>query len=244
MSDFKSNRITLFREQYDAISKLPASIQGKVYKALMDYNFMGIVPKLDATSQLAFDLIKAGLDVSLTKQRAGQAGGYQRASNSQAGSKQELSRTPAEAKQTDSKDVAEAKQEASKSLAEVKQEPSRTLAGNSPSPIPPTPKEKYREERETRTRPIIKDVVAIGKEIGLSEESCRQFHRYYDAQHWQYNSGLPIDDVKAALERWQMREEMFKRENGTDIAQSARKYSKEELDAYLGDTEDFEGIEL
>ena len=72
---FQSNRITIFREQYDAISKLSISIQGKVYKALMDYNFAGTMPKLDATAQLAFDLIKAGLDVSLSKQRAGQIGG-------------------------------------------------------------------------------------------------------------------------------------------------------------------------
>ena len=37
--DFKSNRITLFLEQYEAISKLPVNIQGKVYKAVIDYNF-------------------------------------------------------------------------------------------------------------------------------------------------------------------------------------------------------------
>lgn len=115
---FLSNRITLFREQYEAISKLPVAIQGKVYKALMDYNFSGNVPKLYGTAQLAFDLIKAGLDVSLSKQRAGQAGGNQKASNSLAESKQELSRSLAD---EDSKDLAECKQKSSKVLAEVKQ---------------------------------------------------------------------------------------------------------------------------
>ena len=93
---FQSNRITIFREQYDAISKLPVSIQGKVYKALLDYNFTGSLPKLDATSQLAFDLIKAGLDVSLSKQRAGQVGGYQKASKSLANDKREPSRSLAD----------------------------------------------------------------------------------------------------------------------------------------------------
>lgn len=115
---FQSNRITLFREQYDALSKLPVSIQGKVYKALMDYNFTGIVPKLDGTAQLAFDLIKAGLDVSLSKQKAGQAGGYQKASNSLAESKQDSSKSIAD---EDSKDLAEVKQKPSKVLAEIYQ---------------------------------------------------------------------------------------------------------------------------
>lgn len=115
---FQSNRITLFREQYDALSKLPVSIQGKVYKALMDYNFTGVVPKLDGTAQLAFDLIKAGLDVSLSKQRAGQAGGYQKANNSLAESKQDSSKSLAD---EDSKDLAEVKQNPSKVLAEVYQ---------------------------------------------------------------------------------------------------------------------------
>ncbi len=118
---FQSNRITLFREQYDALSKLPVSIQGKVYKALMDYNFTGIVPKLDGTAQLAFDLIKAGLDVSLSKQKAGQAGGYQKASKSLAESKQDSSKSLAD---EDSKDLAEVKQKPSKSQAEVYQKSS------------------------------------------------------------------------------------------------------------------------
>lgn len=111
---FQSNRITLFREQYDALSKLPVSIQGKVYKALMDYNFTGQVPKLDGTAQLAFDLIKAGLDVSLNKQKAGQAGGYQKASKSLAECKQEASKGLAD--------------EVSEDLAESKQTPSKVLA--------------------------------------------------------------------------------------------------------------------
>ena len=88
---FQSNRITIFREQYEAISKLPVAIQGKVYKALMDYNFSGSIPKLDGVAQLAFDLIKAGLDVSLSKQRAGQAGGKQKSSRTQAEAKQNAS---------------------------------------------------------------------------------------------------------------------------------------------------------
>ena len=118
---FQSNRITIFKEQYDAISKLPVSIQGKVYKALMDYNFTGTIPKLDGTAQLAFDLIKAGLDVSLSKQKAGQAGGFQKAINSLTEAKQEPSELLAD---DASKDLAESKQGSSKKLAEVKQKSS------------------------------------------------------------------------------------------------------------------------
>lgn len=118
---FQSNRITLFREQYDALSKLPANVQGKVYKALMDYNFAGVMPKLDGVASLAFDLIKAGLDVSLSKQKAGQAGGYQKASNSVADSKQDASKSLAD---EESKDLADIKQNASKGLAEVYQKSS------------------------------------------------------------------------------------------------------------------------
>lgn len=118
---FQSNRITLFREQYDALSKLPANVQGKVYKALMDYNFTGGLPKLDGVASLAFDLIKAGLDVSLSKQKAGQAGGYQKASNSVADSKQDASKSLADEY---SKYLAENKENASKKLADVYQNPS------------------------------------------------------------------------------------------------------------------------
>ena len=92
---FQSNRITIFKEQYEAVSKLSVSIQGKVYKALMDYNFTGIIPKLDGTAQIAFDLIKAGLDVSLSKQRAGQIGGKKSPNKTQVNEKKEPSENTA-----------------------------------------------------------------------------------------------------------------------------------------------------
>lgn len=100
--DFKSNRVTLFREQYEAINKLPVAIQGKVYKAVIDYNFTGIIPKLTGAAQLAFDLLKAGIDVSLAKQKAGQVGGRQNGSRGEAEAKHEQSKTEAEAKQNGS----------------------------------------------------------------------------------------------------------------------------------------------
>lgn len=143
--DFKSNRVTLFREQYEAISKLPVSIQGKVYKAVIDYNFTGVTPKLSGAAQLAFDLIKAGIDVSLSKQRAGQAGGKQNGSRSEAERKQEQSKYEAEEKQTPSNEEAEAKQTVSRSEAKCKQDGSseekRSIEKNSIER-----EEKYREE--------------------------------------------------------------------------------------------------
>lgn len=119
--DFKSNRVTLFREQYEAINKLPVAIQGKVYKAVIDYNFTGIIPKLTGAAQLAFDLLKAGIDVSLAKQKAGQVGGRQSGSRGEAEAKQGESKTEAEAKQSESRGEAEVKHEQSKTEAEAKQ---------------------------------------------------------------------------------------------------------------------------
>lgn len=143
--DFKSNRVTLFREQYEAINKLPVAIQGKVYKAVIDYNFTGIIPKLTGAAQLAFDLLKAGIDVSLAKQKAGQVGGRQNGSRGEAETKHEQSKTEAEAKQSESRDEAQVEHEQSKIEANDKQDGSseekRSIEKNSIER-----EEKYREE--------------------------------------------------------------------------------------------------
>lgn len=280
--DFKSNRITLFLEQYEAISKLPVSIQGKVYKAVIDYNFTGIMPKLDTTAQLAFDLIKPSIDMSLTKQRAGQAGGYQKATNGVAeckqdcssdladskqtlskdvaGAKQRRSRSVANAKQTDSKDIAEVKQELSKSVAEGKQDCSSDLAAFS-LPFSPTPPltnskslsiPKYTREcvppiipQGIFTPPQVEEVIAVGREIGLSEQSCRDYYNYYSAQNWLLNSGLPMDNWKSGLERWRRTEGKFTQSDKKGAERGyERNYTKQQLDSMLGDTENFDDIEL
>ena len=169
--DFKSNRVTLFREQYEAISKLPVNIQGKVYKAVIDYNFTGITPKLSGAAQLAFDLIKAGIDVSLSKQRAGQAGGKQNGSRSEAERKQEQSKYEAEDKQTPSNEEAEAKQIVSKTEANCKQNGSRSEAERKQE------QSKYEAEdkqtpsnEEAEAKQIVSKTEANCKQNGSSEE--------------------------------------------------------------------------
>lgn len=247
--DFKSNRVTLFREQYEAINKLPVAIQGKVYKAVIDYNFTGIIPKLTGAAQLAFDLLKAGIDVSLAKQKAGQVGGRQNGSRGEAETKHEQSKTEAEAKQSESRDEAQVEHEQSKIEANDKQ---------NGSSIEKSSVDKRSIEREEMLRasvppiipqgiftpPRVEEVVAVGRKIGLSEKSCKEFYNYYAAQNWILNSGVPMNNLRSGLERWRRTEGKFASGGKSGMATNPRNYTKEQLDAYLGDTENFSDIEL
>lgn len=81
-------------------------------------------------------------------------------------------------------------------------------------------------------------VLAIADSEKIDKSEAERFYNYYKSQGWLFSNGRRVTDIPSALRRWNKsrfvnEEKRFKNE---------RKLTKEQIDAFLGDPDDFDAL--
>lgn len=112
-------------------------------------------------------------------------------------------------------------------------------------PLPPTPPIPTRDKRlgiytplppKTQVEPTLDDVISIAEEQGISRDEAERFYNYYNSQGWQFGNGRHVSDLSSALKRWVQTE--LKGMQKTFAGE--RRYTKEQLNAMVGNLDDFD----
>lgn len=178
-------QFTFYESFYKATQRIKDPLsRAQVYDAICDYALYGVVPNMEALSDvaaIAFELIRPNLDASRRKAEAGRAGG----SRKQNGSKSKQTEATQEQGKTRSKKENEIEKENEKEY-EIKKKSYNGRDRPHARFVPPTVEEvkEYCQERKNSVNP-------------------QHFVDFYEANGWVQGKGKPIKDWRATVRTWE-----------------------------------------
>ena len=81
-------------------------------------------------------------------------------------------------------------------------------------------------------------VLAIADSEKIDKSEAERFYNYYKSQGWLFSNGRRVTDIPSALRRWNKSRFV----NEKKRFKNERKLTKEQIDAFLGDPDDFDSL--
>lgn len=186
-------KYSFFHSFHDALNGVDDATYGRCVRALSEYAFTGVEPKLKGSDLMFFTLARPLIDVTLKRAEAGRLGGSQGAGISRNLGNQNAAKTIANQNQNNSKTIGDKEKE--KGIGEGIGEMENGEGD----------KEKGKGERVRRfTTPSVDDVKAYCEER-RNNVNPQSFIDFYESKGWMIGSNK-MKDWKAAVRTWEQRD--------------------------------------